>query len=96
MENLLKIKKGIATVLVPGGARESLNGEKDQIRLVFFANKYLYFKKKKNYQAGVFANNFFLLFYQAGAEEQEGLHQARDQTRRSSRSYFLLRRAEGL
>ena len=35
MENLLKIKKGIATVLVPGGARESLNGEKDQIRLVF-------------------------------------------------------------
>ena len=34
MESLLKVKKGIATVLVPGGARESLNGEKDQIRLV--------------------------------------------------------------
>ena len=82
-------------MLVPGGARESLNGEKDQIRLVFFANKYLYFF----YQAGVFADNlftFFTFFYQAGAEEQEGLHQARDQTRRSSRSYFLLRRAEGL
>ena len=35
MESLLKIKNGIATVLVPGGARESLNGEKDEIRLVF-------------------------------------------------------------
>ena len=62
---------------------------------MFFANKYLYFF----YQAGVFANKclyFFYFFYQAGAEEQEGLHQARDQTRRASRSYFLLRRAEGL
>ena len=36
MESLLKIKKGIATVLVPGGARESLNGEKDEIRRVLF------------------------------------------------------------
>ena len=39
MESLLKIKKGIATVLVPGGARESLNGEKDQIRLVLKKRK---------------------------------------------------------
>ena len=36
MESLLKIKKGIATVLVPGGARESLNGEKDEIRFFSF------------------------------------------------------------
>ena len=27
-------EKGVATVLVPGGARESLNGDKDRIRLV--------------------------------------------------------------
>jgi len=39
MESLLKIKKGIATVLVPGGARESLNGEKDEIRLVLRKRK---------------------------------------------------------
>ena len=39
MENLLKIKKGIATVLVPGGARESLNGDKDQIKLVLKKRK---------------------------------------------------------
>ena len=33
MEALLK-QKGMATVLVPGGARESLNGEKGKIQLV--------------------------------------------------------------
>ena len=43
MESLLKIKKGIATVLVPGGARESLNGEKDEIKLVFLLHYLLVF-----------------------------------------------------
>ena len=41
MESLLKIKKGMATVLVPGGARESLNGEKDEIRLVFLLHHFM-------------------------------------------------------
>ena len=34
MEALLGRERGTATVLVPGGARESLNGHKDQIKLV--------------------------------------------------------------
>ena len=40
---------------------------------------------------------FFVIFFdQAGAKEEEGVHQAGDQTRRSPRSYFLLWGADGL
>ena len=35
-------------------------------------------------------------FDQAGAEEEKGIHQAGNQTRRSPRSYFLLWRAESV
>ena len=35
-------------------------------------------------------------FDQAGAEEEKGVHQAGNQTRRSPRSYFLLWRAESV
>jgi len=39
IQSLLQGKKGKAAVLVPGGAKESLNGEKDKIRLVLNARK---------------------------------------------------------
>ena len=39
MEALLKQEKGMAAVLVPGGALEALNSDKDQIRLVLNRRK---------------------------------------------------------
>ena len=39
MEALLKEEKGMAAVLVPGGALEALNSDKDQIRLVLNRRK---------------------------------------------------------
>ena len=39
MEALFKQEKGVAAVLVPGGALEALNSDKDKIRLILNRRK---------------------------------------------------------